>query len=225
MSIIPVWPESLCRRRRSRTSLPNDLHPFASTHPPPAATQSRVSLRTKKNRVHHIRSFHKIHVNHIPHILVLFAVVALGLQEPFMRTNQLIATPPLQTGQSRANRPDTALGGLWESSVQIAVSVTQAKMLNHIWGGGVEKHLECRSTVSRGHFRTGTHGHLHLSHFLHDPDTFIEVRGRAARTRRNGSPGRTTPSRAGSDPRGRVGRSHDPNGVGVLPPRSHSHGD
>ena len=49
--------------------------------------------------------------------------------------------------------------------------------------GGVEKHLECRSTVSRGHFSTGTHGHLHLSHFLHDPDTFIEARGRAARTR------------------------------------------
>ena len=48
---------------------------------------------------------------------------------------------------------------------------------------GVEKHLECRSTVSRGHFSTGTHGHLHLSHFLHDPDTFIEVRGRAASTR------------------------------------------
>ena len=34
--------------------------------------------------------------------------------------------------------------------------------------GGVEKHLECRSTVSRGHFSTGTHGHLGLSHFLHD---------------------------------------------------------
>ena len=62
-------------------------------------------------------------------------------------------------------------------------------------GGGVEKHLECRScTVSWGHFSTGTHGHLRLSHFLHDPDTFIEVRGRAARTRWNGSPGRTTPS-------------------------------
>ena len=40
-----------------------------------------------------------------------------------MRTTPLIATSPLQTGQSRANRPDTALGGLWESSVQIAVSV------------------------------------------------------------------------------------------------------
>ena len=46
--------------------------------------------------------------------------------------------------------------------------------------GGVEKHLECRSTVSRGHFSTGTHGHLHLSHFLHDLDTFMRVRGRAA---------------------------------------------
>ena len=51
--------------------------------------------------------------------------------------------------------------------------------------GGVEKHLECRSTVSRGHFRTGTHGHLHLSHFLHDLDTFMRVRGRAAGTRRH----------------------------------------
>ena len=32
------------------------------------------------------------------------------------------------------------------------------------WKGGVEKHLECRSTVSRGHFSTGTHGHLGLFH-------------------------------------------------------------
>ena len=85
-------------------------------------------------------------------------------------------------------------------------------------GGGVEKHLECRSTVSRGHFRTGTHGHLHLSRFLHDLDTFMRVRGRAAGTRRDWAPRLTTPSRAGPDPRGRVGRSHDPNGVRVPPP-------
>ena len=34
----------------------------------------------------------------------------------FYEDYPLIATFPLQTGQSRAHRPDKALGGLWESS-------------------------------------------------------------------------------------------------------------
>ena len=34
----------------------------------------------------------------------------------FYEDYPLIATFPHQTGQSRTNRPDTALGGLWESS-------------------------------------------------------------------------------------------------------------
>ena len=41
----------------------------------------------------------------------------------FYEDYPLIATFPLQTGQSRAHRPDKALGGLWESSVPIAVGV------------------------------------------------------------------------------------------------------
>ena len=41
----------------------------------------------------------------------------------FYEDYPLIATFPLQTGQSRGRIPDTALGGLWESSVPIAVGV------------------------------------------------------------------------------------------------------
>ena len=56
--------------------------------------------------------------------------------------------------------------------------------LPHAARGGVLRNtIVCQSTVSRGHFRTGTHSHLRLSHFLHDLDTFVRVRGRAAGTR------------------------------------------
>ena len=43
-------------------------------------------------------------------------------------------------------------------------------------GGGLRNTIVCRSTVSRGHFRTGTHGHLRLSHVYHDLVTFIGAR-------------------------------------------------
>ena len=41
----------------------------------------------------------------------------------FCEDDPLIATFPHRTGQSRARRPDKALGGLWESSVPIAMGV------------------------------------------------------------------------------------------------------
>ena len=46
-------------------------------------------------------------------VLVFIYFRTLGA---FYEDYPLIATFPLQTGQSRAHRPDKALGGLWESS-------------------------------------------------------------------------------------------------------------
>ena len=62
----------------------------------------------------------------------------------FYEDYPLIATSPIQTGQSRANRPDTTLSGLWESFLRANRSVCTSL-------------YSFRSTATRAAIHTCTH--------------------------------------------------------------------
>ena len=62
-------------------------------------------------------------------------VRTLGTLGAFYEDYPLIATFPQQTGQSLAHRPDKVLGGLWESSVPVAVGGSPGASVTGICSG------------------------------------------------------------------------------------------